>query len=219
MAGRKAKCSCGFVNQVPIPVSIEEAPVVAAVVDVVEPEEVGELFEVVDLLEAPLGEYPLQAQESEFGSPANDLGSASNPYSSKNNPYTSPKKSTVKKNQNPLQLVAYIQAGFVGVALLSAIGSVPQQIKSFNSIDLGSPSGVGEMSGLIASWLLLTFGPAVVGAGAICMLRLKNFRLAYLSSIVALIPCITPCIIAGIPFGIWSLALLSKPEVQKKFTS
>jgi hypothetical protein len=55
--------------------------------------------------------------------------------------------------------------------------------------------------------------------GALRMLSLRNYSLAFVASILALVPCITPscCCVLGLPFGIWALVVLNKPEVKSHF--
>lgn len=53
--------------------------------------------------------------------------------------------------------------------------------------------------------------------GAIKMLRLQSRGLAMAACIVALLPC-SCCCILGLPFGIWGLVVLNKPEVKSHFT-
>jgi hypothetical protein len=57
----------------------------------------------------------------------------------------------------------------------------------------------------------------IVLIGAIKMLRLQTYWLAMTASILALIPCIAPCCIMGLPFGIWALVVLSDPVVRMSF--
>ena len=49
------------------------------------------------------------------------------------------------------------------------------------------------------------------------MKKLVNYRLAMVVSILALAPCISPCCLLGLPFGIWALVVLNKPEVKSAF--
>jgi hypothetical protein len=42
---------------------------------------------------------------------------------------------------------------------------------------------------------------------------------AMASSILALAPCVSPCCVVGLPIGIWSLVVLSQPEVKSAFLS
>jgi hypothetical protein len=53
--------------------------------------------------------------------------------------------------------------------------------------------------------------------GALQMKKLVNHRLAMATAIVALVPCLSPCCLLGMPFGIWALVVLNKPEVKSTF--
>ena len=53
--------------------------------------------------------------------------------------------------------------------------------------------------------------------GAIKMLRLQRYGLAFAACIVAMIPC-NCCCLLGLPFGIWGLVVLNKAEVKSHFT-
>jgi len=82
-------------------------------------------------------------------------------------------------------------------------------------------------------WMLMAFmGPPaiafiaigvimsiVVLVGAIKMKGLENYGLALTASILALIPCTSPCCFLGLPFGIWALVVLSDPVVKAAFKS
>jgi hypothetical protein len=49
------------------------------------------------------------------------------------------------------------------------------------------------------------------------MKQLRNWNMSVAASIVAMLPCIGPCCLIGIPVGIWSLMTLMKPEVKSAF--
>jgi len=49
------------------------------------------------------------------------------------------------------------------------------------------------------------------------MKALTNFEICIAASILAMIPCVSPCCIVGLPIGIWSLIVLLKPEVKAAF--
>jgi hypothetical protein len=53
--------------------------------------------------------------------------------------------------------------------------------------------------------------------GAIKMLRLQSRGLATAACIVAMLPC-SCCCLLGLPFGIWGLVVLNKPDVKSHFT-
>ncbi|WP_372721517.1 hypothetical protein [Novipirellula sp.] len=52
---------------------------------------------------------------------------------------------------------------------------------------------------------------------AIRMKGMKNYSLALTGAIMAAIPCISPCYFIGIPFGIWAIIVLMRPEVKQAF--
>jgi hypothetical protein len=57
----------------------------------------------------------------------------------------------------------------------------------------------------------------VVLMGALKMKRLESHGFSMVASILALVPCISPCCLIGIPMGIWSLVVLLRPEVKGAF--
>lgn len=63
-------------------------------------------------------------------------------------------------------------------------------------------------------------GLAWVGVllGALKLRNLKNFGFCMAASIIAMIPCLCPCCVAGLPIGIWALVVMNKPEVKPFFT-
>ncbi len=50
------------------------------------------------------------------------------------------------------------------------------------------------------------------------MAQRRWYRLAIVSSIVALVPGITVCCIAGVPVGIWALVVLANREVKEAYS-
>lgn len=53
--------------------------------------------------------------------------------------------------------------------------------------------------------------------GSLQMKQLRNYQVARSAAIVAVIPCLGPCCLLGIPFGIWALIVLGKPHVRDAF--
>lgn len=94
---------------------------------------------------------------------------------------------------------------------------------------LGPPPGhpqandPGFREGFIAGQLAVpTFGllsAAFVIVGCLCMITVKMRGLAVAAAIVAVIPCLSPLLVLGIPFGIWSLVVLNNPDVREAFES
>lgn len=68
----------------------------------------------------------------------------------------------------------------------------------------------------VFSSLALVALNAFVLFGAIKMLKLKSHGFALAACIVAMLPCQCCCVL-GLPFGIWGLVVLLKPEVKAAF--
>jgi len=69
--------------------------------------------------------------------------------------------------------------------------------------------------------LFMAFGLAMSGFvlfGALQMMKAKSWVLALIASILAMIPCVSPCCLLGLPFGIWAVVVLVKPEVKQAFS-
>jgi hypothetical protein len=71
----------------------------------------------------------------------------------------------------------------------------------------------------LAFSIFAVFVSAFVLYGGIQMMNLRNRSLVMIAAVVAMVPCIGPCCLIGVPVGIWALVLLSKPEVKAAFTS
>jgi len=54
--------------------------------------------------------------------------------------------------------------------------------------------------------------------GAVKMMRLRSYSWAMTASVAALLPC-TPAWLLGLIMGIWSLVVLSRPEVKAAFAA
>jgi uncharacterized membrane protein len=57
----------------------------------------------------------------------------------------------------------------------------------------------------------------VVLLGAMKMKRLESYGFAMTAAILAMIPCVSPCCLLGIPIGIWAVVVLVNPEVKTAF--
>jgi hypothetical protein len=70
--------------------------------------------------------------------------------------------------------------------------------------------------GLIHSAAGVLIGLSMLLSG-IQMRKLKGYKNAMTSSILAMIPIVSPCCLVGLPIGIWSVVVLCKPEVKDAF--
>lgn len=80
---------------------------------------------------------------------------------------------------------------------------------------IGSPEFIGAM---VAATCLAALHALVLFAG-INMVKKTQLGLCRIGAIIGCIPICTPCLILGIPFSIWALVLIGKPEVQNSFRS
>ncbi len=90
-----------------------------------------------------------------------------------------------------------------------------------NPFRLGNPGGPpqpGERAGQLVGAFLPPISIFIVLVGAWQMKNAKNYGLAMTAAIIACLPCCTPCIILGIPFGIWAVIVLSNRDVSSVFT-
>ena len=69
----------------------------------------------------------------------------------------------------------------------------------------------------IASAFIGILVAALIIYAALKMKELSQYGLCMAASILAMIPCISPCCIIGLPIGIWCLIVLTKPEVKAAF--
>lgn len=70
---------------------------------------------------------------------------------------------------------------------------------------------------LIVRCIIGLTGGGVIIFGCIQMMKLKSYGFAFTTAILAMIPCISPCCLLGIPFGIWGLVVLNDPYVKSSF--
>ena len=85
---------------------------------------------------------------------------------------------------------------------------IPPQLKAFLEGMRGPLAGVISLAIAALNGFVLF--------GAIKLLRLQNRGMAMAGAVVAMLPCQCCCVL-GLPFGIWALVVLSKPEVKSAF--
>lgn len=84
----------------------------------------------------------------------------------------------------------------------------------------GSDPMAGLVGGLVAAAIYGFFALAalITFVGAMRMKAMKTYWLAFTSAIISILPCTTYiCCMLMMPFGIWALVVLLKPDVKKEF--
>lgn len=143
------------------------------------------------------------------------------------NPYSTPSSSSRPGSRNAQSLVRGPALGLIVVSciciLVVALGLLfsGYLLVSGTAARLPQPSiGMTKGSQIMVrmTWsVILLCSNSIVLAGSLKMLKVRSYSFAKAASIISLIPCIGPCYVAGIPFGIWALVVLGKPEVKAAF--
>ena len=106
-----------------------------------------------------------------------------------------------------------LQALSIVATLTGAL--VPQM--EGGDVELPDWYGYFTGTGAVISSLI---GLAVAGFlvwGGLKMMRLESHGIALAVCILALIPCISPCCLIGLPFGIWGLVVINDQNVKQAF--
>lgn len=114
-------------------------------------------------------------------------------------------------------LIVTAVIGFLACAtgiLLNLLGVTMSAMEdqSQNAMVTMMSGGVGIVQSILG--LVLS---VVILLGALKMKKLESYTFAIVASIIAMVPCISPCCIVGLPIGIWALVVLNKPEVKGAF--
>jgi hypothetical protein len=105
--------------------------------------------------------------------------------------------------------VVALLMNLLGVGLAAA--STPKGAAGPQGVDLIVNLG----SGIIGAIIGLSFALLIL-VGAIKMKNLSSYGLAMTACIISMLPCHSCCCL-GLPFGIWGLVILNKPEVKDAF--
>jgi len=99
--------------------------------------------------------------------------------------------------------------------LLSAPVNAVMRMIQMDMIDPAQRSGY--LIGTVLGAIFLVVYNLIIIMGAINMLKLKKQGAAKMGAILAVIPLCSPCIVLGIPFGIWALVTMNRPDVKAMF--
>jgi hypothetical protein len=131
---------------------------------------------------------------------------------------------------DPLYAESKVAGPAIGLMITAAIGMLLQLVSGLMNLlsmlggtavalDQGA-DGIGMLLngvvglGINAIGLVMGF---ILIFGAVKMKGLSSYGLAMGASVIAMLPCLSPCCFLGLPMGIWSLVTLSDPEVKAAF--
>jgi predicted Zn finger-like uncharacterized protein len=92
---------------------------------------------------------------------------------------------------------------------MAAAGPGPRGGAAQGDFAANAVTGIGSSIFGLCYW-------SFVLIGAVKMKSLSSYGLAMASCIVAMLPC-SVCCLLGLPFGIWGLVMINKPEVKEAF--
>jgi hypothetical protein len=78
-------------------------------------------------------------------------------------------------------------------------------------------AGMSGTFGIVRDILAAAMGVLIL-MGASHMQNLRKYGFAIAATIIAMVPCVSPCCFLGLPFGIWALIVLNRKEVKSQFT-
>jgi ABC-type Fe3+ transport system permease subunit len=115
--------------------------------------------------------------------------------------------------------------GLLVTAIVGACMGLVSLFGHFVGIALPHEQYAGEQElPAIVSFAVGTFAAAIglamaafIAYAAVKMQRLQSYNMALVASILAMIPCISPCCILGLPIGIWALVVLFEDDVKRAF--
>jgi hypothetical protein len=139
-----------------------------------------------------------------------------------------PAATPVVSGPDALQQVQGPAVGLIVTAALGLLAAVAGLLMNTLGITMGAagmqgsedmPEWINMMSGglgIVQSILGLAMSVLIL-LGALKMKKLENYTFSIIATVVAMVPCISPCCLVGLPIGIWALVVLNKPEVKSAF--
>lgn len=105
--------------------------------------------------------------------------------------------------------IAFQLLGLVMNVLGAGMGALARGNQGMPNMLSGGIGAVFNVIGIVIAVVIF------MGAGK--MKNLQSYGFAMAATILAMIPCISPCCLIGLPVGIWALVVLMKPEVKGAF--
>jgi hypothetical protein len=106
--------------------------------------------------------------------------------------------------------IALIFLGFSAIIVENVNSYIPNEEETAGAV-------IGATLYALQAGIAMLIGMLIyVGAGR--MRKLKSYGLAMTASILGMIPCLSPCCLFGLPFGIWAIITLSDPRVKQSFS-
>jgi hypothetical protein len=138
------------------------------------------------------------------------------------NPYASPPPAagwvgaTFEQASRQLKAPAIILLVMSILTILYRLFDLAFSAYSLTTPELQPPQHAMFIGAVVADTIAIVLSILTI-YGSLAMLRLTSLSAARTAAIISVIPLCAPCLILGIPFGIWALVVLSRPEVAAAF--
>lgn len=122
-----------------------------------------------------------------------------------------------------------VKAPAIGLIVVGSLNIIWAIISIIYNLSVGLENQANlypnDQKGFYYAGLIIGFGilfidliiAPVIIYGAIQMMKGRKYGLSKAAAILAVIPFTSCCFLLGIPFGIWAIVVLSKPEVKAYF--
>ncbi|MGO8744911.1 MAG: hypothetical protein ACLQNE_02870 [Thermoguttaceae bacterium] len=136
------------------------------------------------------------------------------------NPYQSPSQPGRGADPSPMvRLPALSLIGLAAISMLAiAANGFTLVIDNMRFLEAyGTREGLSKVLPIDIGFTVVLAAHLVILFGAFQMCRIRRYRLAKTAAIISLVPLCSPLVILGMPFGIWALVVLSRPNVKSAF--
>jgi hypothetical protein len=130
--------------------------------------------------------------------------------------------------QHPISKLKSPSTGLIVLAIINLVSSVVLILSWFSGIVI-NPERVSFKSGaeqfgyyigaiipFAVSLTSIVASPIII-YGAVRMRNARSYTISKTAAVLALLPVTSLCCLLGIPFGIWSISTLNRPEIKSIF--
>ena len=176
------------------------------------------------VIAVPADEWGFDAGDSAFSNSRAGMVDSENPYAAPLSHETSGARSSRDEALSKTNLCAIFLYIAGGLSVLNHLYSIVAALSGANLNPFavnGPPVNESQrmvimIAGVVGGIVGITLDTLVI-TGAWNLQKLKSFPLAMTGAIIACIPCCGPCLLLGIPFGIWALVLLNDARIRPHF--
>jgi hypothetical protein len=127
---------------------------------------------------------------------------------------------------NAAEMVSGPAIGLMVTAGIGLVGQAIGLVMNLLGLGMGAAAGADQAEG---AQMMMSGGIGILGGiigigigivilmGAMKMKKLESHGFSMAAAILAMVPCLSPCCLIGLPVGIWAIVVLNKPEVKSAF--